>query len=97
MLQNKEGQWMSDEEWSFNQTKDGLIYIQSISKTEVLGTTNDSKVILEDFEEDKSEQLWKKGEPNPEGYFTLENSKVPMVMTATSSNSAELKGNITLR
>ena len=36
-------------------------------------------VILEDFEENKAEQLWKKGVPNDEGYFTLENSKVPQV------------------
>ena len=63
----------------------------------VWGITNDSKVILENFEEDKDEQLWKKGEPNAEGYFTLENSKVPKIMTAVSPDSLEIKGNITLR
>ena len=50
-------------------------------------------IILEDFEENKAEQLWKKGVPNDEGYFTLENSKVPKVMTAISPTSLELKGN----
>ena len=49
-------------------------------------------VVLEDFEENKAEQLWKKGVPNDEGYFTLENSKVPKVMTAISPTSLELKG-----
>ena len=59
-----------------------------------MGTTNNGVVNLQNFEKDKAEQLWKKGEPNAEGYFTLENHKVPKIMTATSSNSLELKGNI---
>ena len=63
----------------------------------VWGITNDSKVILENFEEDKDGQLWKKGEPNAEGYFTLENYKVSKFVTAVSSTSLELKGKITLR
>ena len=60
----------------------------------VWGITNDSKVILENFEEDKDEQLWKKGEPNAEGYFTLENYKVSKFITASSANSLELKSNV---
>ena len=73
-----------------------MIYIENISKTKVLEATDDDKVILEDFEEDKAEQLWKKGEPNAEGYFTLENYKVSKLVTAASSTSLELKGKITL-
>ena len=84
---------MSDEEWNLK-TKDGLIYIENISNTKVLGATINGEVILEDFEEDKAEQLWKKGEPkdfasevfgepDAEGYFTIENSKEPKFMTAT--------------
>ena len=72
-----------------------MICVININKSKVWGTKNDRKVILEKFEEDKHEQLWKKGEPNAEGYFTLENYKVSKVMTATSSISLELKGNIT--
>jgi hypothetical protein len=98
-LLNKEGLWMSDEKWSFKTVnvryKGELICIENINKTKVLGTKNRSKVILEKFEEDKHEQLWKKGEPNAQGYFTLENYKVSKVMTATSSTTLELKGNIT--
>ena len=68
-----------------------------IKKTKVLEATNDSKVILEDFEEDKAEQLWKKGEPNAEGYFTLLNYENAKFMTYNiSSSSLEIKGNITL-
>jgi len=92
MLQNKVGLWMSDEDekWNF-QTKDDLVYIENVSKQRVLGTTSDGKVISEDIEEGKIEQLWKKGEPNAEGYFTLENYKVPMVLTAISSKILEIK------
>ena len=94
MLQNKDGLWTSDEDWNFK-TKDDLIYIENISKTKVLGTSNDGEVVLEDFEEDKTEQLWKIGEYKAKGYFTIENSKVPKVMTAISSSSLEIKGNRT--
>ena len=87
---------MSDEEWSCK-TKDDLIYIEKISKKMVLGTSSDDEVILEDFEEGKAQQLWKKGKPNTEGYFTLENSKVPKIMTAISSSILQIKGNVTLR
>ena len=74
-----------------------MIYIENISKAKFLGTTNDSKVILEDFEEDRTGQLWKKGEYDADGYFTLENYKVPKIITAVSPDSLEIKGNITLR
>ena len=72
---------MSDEQWNFK-TNNDLIYIENISKAKVLGTSSDGRVILEDFEEGKDDQLWKKGKPNTEGYFTLTNYKVPKIMTA---------------
>ena len=101
MLYNKEGLWKSNDMWNFT-VKEGvsqkeLIYVENINETKVWGTTNDGKVILEIFEEDKAEQLWTKGEPNAEGYFTLENYEVSKVISATSSNSLELKGNIILQ
>ena len=82
--------------WNFK-TKDDLIYIENSLKTKVLEITNDGKVFLKDLEEGKAEQLWKKGEPNAEGYFTLENSKLPKVMTAVYSahrKVLEIRGNI---
>ena len=52
--------------WIFNTTKgNDLIYINNTSKAKVLGATSDGKVILEDFEEGKAHQLWKKGELDP--------------------------------
>ena len=62
-----------------------------------MGTTNDSKVILEVFKEDKAGQLWKKGMPNGYGYFTLESSEVPKLITGISDSCLEIKGNINLR
>ena len=98
MLHNKEGLWKSNDMWNFT-VKEGvlpkeLIYVENINETKVWGTTNDSKVILENFEEGKDGQLWKKGEPNAEGYFTLENYNVSKFLTAASLTSLELKGNI---
>ena len=92
MLQNKEQIWKSNDMWNF--TSEDLIYVKNINKTKVWGATNGSKVILENFEEDKSGQLWERGEPNAEGYFTLESFNVSKFLTASSSNSSELKGNI---
>ena len=74
--------------------KEDLICIENINKNKIWGTTNDGKVILENFEEGKDGQLWKKGDPDAEGYFTLENYKVSKFLTAASLTSLELKGNI---
>ena len=52
---------------------------------------------MEVLEQDRVDQLWKKGKPNIEGYFSLENFEVPKVITAISSRSLEIKGNISLR
>ena len=90
-LRNAEGFWYSLDEWNFK-TNDDLIYIENISKAKGLGTANDSKVILEDFKVDKAGQLWKKGIPNAEGFFTFENSVVPKVITFISGH-LEIKGN----
>ena len=82
--------------WIFKPKDDDLIYIENTSKAKVLGATSDGKVILEDFEEGKAHQLWKKGKLDAENYFTLENSGVPKVLTAISESSLEIKGNITI-
>ena len=87
---------MSDEEWNFK-TKDDSAYIENISERKVLGITEDGQVILDVLEENKADQLWKKGQPNAKDFFTLENCKVPRVLTASSSSSLEIIGNTNLR
>jgi hypothetical protein len=87
---------MSDEEWNFK-AKDDLIYIENISRTKVLGITNDGEIILEDFRKGKVEQLWKKGlirNDGFDGFYSLENSKLPKVITAISSSNLEIKGKL---
>ena len=98
MLINKKGLWKSVDLWNFKTKDDGLVYIENTSKTKVLQATSDGKVIQEVFVEGKAEQLWKKGKPDAEDYFTLEShSKVPKVITAISERDLEIKGNVTLR
>ena len=98
MLKNEAEHWTSNESWIFNTKDDDLIYIENVSKKKVLGATSDGKVIQESIVEDKAEQLWKKGKPNADGYFTLKNSKVPKFITAIlESEEGEWKWPLVLR
>ena len=108
ILKNKDGIWKSFEKWNFTPKNDSnLIYIENISEGKVLGVTNDNKIILEEYEQDKPGQLWKK-EAELDGYFTLTNSEVAIVcnredndkevckemarvITAISSSGLEIK------
>ena len=102
MLQNKAGFWKGSDEWNFRTKSDDLIYIENIQTLTILNIkktwvleAKDSAVTLEvDVEENKAEQLWKKGEPNAEGYFTLENSKVPKILTAISAGVLTIQGTL---
>ena len=97
MLKNKAELWKSDDLWIFKPKDDELIYIENTSKTKVLGAESGGTVIQEDFVDDKADQIWKKGKPDAEGYFTLEStSEVPKVLTAISNSDLEIKGDITL-
>ena len=97
MLDNKEGLWKSVDLWNVKFKDEDLFYIENTSKTKVLTTTNNRQLILEDFEEDKAEQLWKVGEADAEGYCMLESSvvprteTVPKVLTAISESGLEIK------
>ena len=92
MFENKANIWISSENWTFT-SKDEFILIENISVNKTLATTIDGKVVQEDFEADKSEQLWTKGELDTEGYFTLEISNVTKVLTVISESVLEIKGN----
>ena len=77
--------------WNFK-FKDEFIYIENDSN-KVLATENGVKIIEEDYKEGKHEQLWKIGDANIEGFFTLENYKVPKLLTFTTSSSLRIEGN----
>jgi hypothetical protein len=77
--------------WNFK-FKDDLIYIENNSN-KVFASANGVKVIEEKYKEGKHEQLWKIGEANTEGYFTLENYEVPKLLTFASGSSLRIEGN----
>jgi len=81
-LENKEGLWkLGDDLWNFESKDNDLICIENTSQKKVFGVKSNGEVIQEEFEEGKAGQLWKKGKPDAEGYFTLENHGVPKVIT----------------
>ena len=97
MLKNKAGLWKSVDSWAFKTKDNDLICIENTSKTKVLEATSDGRVIQEFSVEGKANQLWKKGKPDAEDYFTLENSGEPKVLTAISESGLEIKGNTIMR
>ena len=90
-LMNKANLWTSNDEWNIR-TRDKFVYIENISKKKVLGITYDGSITEEDFVEDKPGQLWKRGKFNTDGYFILENSDTPKVMTGISQSRLGVKG-----
>ena len=74
------------------QVKNKLTCITNVSSGKVLTVSPDGKVVEEVFVQGKSEQLWRKGEQNDEGYFTLKKFESNQVLTAVSGNSLEIKG-----
>ena len=74
-----------------------MICIERTNITKVLAATIDGEVVHEVSVRGRAKQLWKKGEPDAEGFFTLENSEMPKFITAISESGLEIQGNITLR
>ena len=100
LLKNKAGLWKSTDLWTFTTKDNDFIYIENTSKTKVLGATSDGKVIQEVFVADKAEQLWKKGKPDANGYFTLSSPEltnfdpVEMVLTVTPNSNLVVRGKL---
>ena len=96
----KDFTWKSDDLWVFITNDDDSIYIKSSNKTKVLEATNDNRTFFEDFEKDKAMQLWTKGKPDADGYFTLSSPEltnfdpVEMVLTVTPNSNLVVTGNI---
>ena len=91
---------MSDDKFTFSENGFNIFLIHQISTRKFLGSSSGGEVTKEDFKEDGS-QLWRKGKPDAEGYFTLQNGKLtktgPKFLTAISSGILQVKGNISLR
>ena len=86
--------WQSNSIYGFSSAKEKFrIKYHSNNSQKVLGATFHGKVIEEDPVEDKAEQLWEKEGLYYGGYFTLKNFENSKLMTATSKNGLETKGN----
>ena len=91
-LTNKADVWQSVDQWEFVDNDDKtMFYIRNINQKKVLKVLDDDSVDLVDFDADKADQLWKKGD-TMEGYFTLKNSKLLKVLTAISEDKFQVKG-----
>jgi hypothetical protein len=84
-----------DKKWNIKTKKTFIIIVNDSNDKLVLGITKNDKVIEQDFVDGDPGQLWKKGKPDAEGYFSLEGSKSSKILTATSSSNLEVIGNHT--
>ena len=64
-----------------------IIEIKNSSQHIVLSDTMDGSVTEEIFTEDKSGQLWIKGIPDIEGYFTLRSKEAKLFLTPISETN----------
>ena len=106
MLNTKDGLWESSHfhlshKWTFKTKQEKWFCIEKVSSTKVLEAKTNGEVLLKEFIVGKAQQLWRKGEPDAKGYFTLENHKVTKtgrkILTGISSGILQIKSNITLR
>jgi hypothetical protein len=79
--------WNSNGKWIFK--NDGTI--ENTTKKR-LSITADDTTIEEIPAPDNTKQIWKKGDVNKEGYFTLMNESSEKYLTAVSTNAFETCG-----
>ena len=90
-LINKEGLWTSNDEWEVIEREDTNIYIANRSNHGRVLSTKQNAVMEKVLVEDDLGQVWKKGVPNNEGYFTLTSVKSPKVLTASPAKKLEVR------
>ena len=89
-LENKDGVWRSIETWILI-AKGQEVYIRNNSTGTVLEAHKDGKVIKEFKIEGNANQLWTKGIPDNQGFYTLRNLGRQKVLTAISENNLAIK------
>ena len=94
-LKNKSGIWMSTDNWIFGAVDSAqrTVYIENTSNNTVLSISNDDVKVVSHYENDTA-QVWRKGSPDNEGYFTLSNHE--KVLTAVADHGLEMKGIVRL-
>ena len=89
-LINKGGIWKSKEIWKFS-GHSSAVNIENTSKNTLLRATSDDLVCEVDA---AATPIWKKGDPNVEGFYTLTSLKSQKVLTAASDESLEMRGRV---
>ena len=93
----KQHTWQPHGNWTFTSTteknwkNETLIHIKNVVDNKTLGAFGSKAFANETFVKGKHTQLWTRGQPNNEGYYTLQNSEFQKFLTA-DTNSFELKG-----
>ena len=94
VLKSKSGTiWKPEEQWTFvSAEKDGCTgYIANSQKDIGLGISGDSVIEVTSYQNDTT-QIWKKGEPDRKGYYTLTSVTTQKVLTAISDEIIEIRG-----
>ena len=91
---NKLNIWKSNDEWIFKPIEELLVYVENVTKSQVLSTVGD-EVTVEKFSQNNGEKMWEisnKGLSKNEKYFILRNFASQKVLTAVSTTTLEIKG-----
>ena len=95
VLKSKSGTiWKPEEQWTFvTAEKDGCTgYIANSQNPDIgLGLSGDSVIEVTSYQNDTT-QIWKKGEPDRKGYYTLTSVTTQKVLTAISDETIEVRG-----
>ena len=94
LLKSKSGTiWKPDEQWTFvTAEKDSRTgYIANSQKDIGFGITGDSVHEVTSYQNYVT-QIWIKGQPDCEGYFTLTSQRSQKILTAISDQKLEIKG-----
>ena len=83
--------WTSNDEWEVFERKDKKIYISNLSKNGKVLSTRLSTVKESVLVKDDPGQIWRKGEPNDEGYFTLTSVTSQKFLTASQAKNKKLE------
>ena len=84
---------MSKDAWNFGpvDSADTTVYIENTSKNTVLSISNDEVKEVTQYQNDAA-QIWRKGDPDNEGCFTLSNTTSQKILIAVSDHGLEMKG-----
>ena len=83
-LNNKADLWDSTDSWIL-ESNGTLAFLKNTSKSKAITIDKSFNVTLQDLGQNNTNQLWKQGGIDNEGYFTLSDPFSPKVLTATKS------------